>query len=164
MREGPRIERRDEQPYVSIRTRATLNEWPRVNALVLDVLHWMEERGLGSAGAPFFRYWTIGDDRDPYDLEVGWPVDEVPEPEGAVRVGTIPGASYVRLVHHGHPDRLDRAHDALREWADRKGVELKVETEGGREVWAGVFECYLTDPADEPDPAEWRTELLYQIA
>jgi hypothetical protein len=66
-------------------------------------------------------------------------------------------------VHHGHPDRLEETHAAIREWASREGIRFKREDDGGNEVWAGLYEFYLTDPADEPDLNDWKTEVLYQI-
>lgn len=160
----PHIQERDEQSYVSIRTRATLREWSRVNARVAQVFGWLDERGMDRAGPPFYRYWIIGDDDNEFDLEVGVPVNTVPETEEPFRVGTIPEGSYVRMVHRGHPDRLERAHEEIRRWADHEGVRLKREIDGGEEVWSGLFEFYLSDPAVEPDLNRWETELLYQVS
>ena len=30
-------------------------------------------------------------------------------------------------------------------------------------VWEGRYESYLTDPDEEPDPAEWTTEIAYLV-
>ena len=160
----PSIEHRAAQAYVGIRTRATLKEWSRVNALVGDIFGWLEEHRVRPAGPPFYRYRTVGDERVPFDVEVGVPVDGAPDAEPPVRAGTIPEASYVRMLHHGHPDRLEELHDAIRMWAAREGIRLKRAREGEQDVWAGLYEFYLTDPADEPDLNEWMTEVLYQVA
>jgi effector-binding domain-containing protein len=160
----PHIVQRDEQQYAGIRTHATLREWSRVNALLGQLFGWLSERDIDGAGPPLYRYWTIGDEEEEFDVEVGVPVGDAVTPDEGVHAGTIPAASYVRLIHVGHPDRLGRAHDSLRRWAEDEGVQLKRTVEGSREVWSGLVEFYLTDPAVEPDPSRWRTEILYQIA
>jgi len=73
--QGPTNVNRDEQPYVGIRTQATLGEWPRVNALLGALFKWLEDRQVRPAGPPSYRYRTVGDEREPFDVEVGVPVD-----------------------------------------------------------------------------------------
>jgi effector-binding domain-containing protein len=161
--EPPRIVEREEQACVGIRTRATLREWSTVNALLRELLEWSSEVGVHPPVAPFYRYRVIGDEDRPYDVEVGIPIHEMPAESGRGIRGSIPGGRYVRLVHCGHPDRLDESHARLRAWAEEEGVELRKELKDGVETWDGLFEFYLTDPAVEPDPDNWTIEVLCRV-
>ena len=71
-----------------------------------------------------------------------------------------PTRAPVVVTHRGHPDRIAAAHLALVAWAAAEGVPLAKDGE----VWEGMFESYLTDPAVEPDPARWETELAYLVS
>ena len=88
------LESREPQPYVSIPISVTLRDWERANALVPEVLSWLQVRGHAPASAPFFRYWTVGDLDVPFDLEIGFPVQDVVPGDGRVRAGEIPAGTY----------------------------------------------------------------------
>ncbi|PPK67456.1 GyrI-like domain-containing protein [Actinokineospora auranticolor] len=153
----PALETRPEQPYVSIAIEAPLSEWGKVNALVPEVFDWLARRGVPPVGALFYRYHSVAD--DVLSVEVGVPVATPQEGDGRVRAGSKPAGTYAVLVHEGHPDRIRDTFAKLDDWAHREGVEWDL-VDG---VWAGRFESYLTDPAEEPDLGKWRTEVAYRV-
>ncbi|QFG25070.1 GyrI-like domain-containing protein [Actinomadura sp. WMMB 499] len=155
----PTVERRGTVHYAGIRIAVTFAEWGSANALVAEVYGWLAQRGTVPGGGPVYRYRTVGDAERPFDLEVGVPVAEAVEGDGRVHAGSLPAGTYAVLLHEGHPDGLGKAHAALQEWAGEMGLEL--DRDG--EVWAARYETYLTDPAQEPDLAKWRTELAYLV-
>lgn len=157
----PTVLTRTEQPYVAIAIRATLREWGSVNALVPEVYGWLAGRGIEPAGAVFYRHLVIGGLDEKFSVEVGVPVAAPVEGDGRVLPGAKPAGRYVVATHHGHPDGIAASHLALVDWAVREGVPLAVEPAEGGEVWQGMFESYLSDPAVEPDMTKWRTELAY---
>jgi effector-binding domain-containing protein len=156
----PKVRERTGQPYVAIPIRATLREWGEVNALVAEVLGWLSGRGIAPAGALFYRHRVIGGMDAKFEVEVGFPVATEVEGDGRVVAGAKPAGRYVVATHHGHPDDIAASHLALVEWAGRQGVPLAKDGE----VWLGLFESYLSDPAVEPDPDKWRTELAYLVS
>ncbi|WP_285504318.1 GyrI-like domain-containing protein [Actinokineospora sp. NBRC 105648] len=153
----PKIETRAAQPYAAIAISAPLSEWGRVNALIGEVYGWLAERGTTPAGPLFYRYHAVRE--DVLDVEVGVPVAEPVEGDGRVIAGTKPAGDYAVLLHHGHPDQIRTSFAVLDAWSEREGVEWDV-VDG---VWAGRFESYLTDPAVEPDLANWDTEIAYRV-
>ena len=153
----PTVQTRTEQPYVAIPIRATLREWGEVNALVPEVFAWLERRGIPPAGALFYRHRVIGGMDEKFSVEVGVPVAEPIEGDDRVVAGAKPAGRYVVATHHGHPDGIAKAHQALVDWAAREGVPLAKDGE----VWGGMFESYLSNPAEQPDPDTWETELAY---
>ena len=167
----PTIQYRPEQPYVSIPISVTLREWGKANALVPEIIGWLTARGLPMIGAPFYRYRAIGDLDRPFELEVGVPVSTtVPGDgpadgpgDGHVIAGSIPAGTYAVFVHHGHPDRLRDSLSMLEDWVRAQGLACDKAVVDDREVWAGRFEHYLTDPAVEPDLDRWSIEIAYLL-
>ncbi|HWM07205.1 MAG TPA: GyrI-like domain-containing protein [Actinophytocola sp.] len=156
----PTVVQRPEQPYAAIAIRATLREWGEVNALVPEVFEWLARQGTQPAGALFYRHRIIGGMDEKFTVEVGVPVAAPPAGDGRVVAGAKPAGRYVVATHHGHPDGIAASHLALVEWAGRAGIALAKDGE----EWLGMFESYLTDPAVQPDPDKWETELAYLVA
>lgn len=152
---NPHLEDREEQPYVSIAIEANLQEWGKVNALIPELFTWLGDRE--PAGAPFFRHRVIGGMEERFELEVGIPVVRPTEPDGRVQAGSKPAGTYAVLMHEAHPDTIVNSHQALLTWAEEHGIELS----RTNEAWDALFESYLTNPEEEPNPTKWRTELAY---
>src|SRR6266446_2577970 len=70
----PKLEDRSAQPYVALRTQATMQELDTVIPQRLgEVFAWLGKQGIAPAGAPFIRYLVI--DMDALlDSELGVPV------------------------------------------------------------------------------------------
>ena len=159
----PSVELRSEQPYVAIPIRATLLEWDEVNALTEEIFKWLGRKGIEAAGAPFYRYWVVGDMDESFDLEVGVPIGRMAAGDERVIASFIPGGSYVTAVHKGHPDQLEYSWEALEKWAAKEGMELDKRWEQDIEIWNGRFEFYLADPKNEPDLNNWSIEIAYLL-
>ncbi|HLT62649.1 MAG TPA: GyrI-like domain-containing protein [Microlunatus sp.] len=155
----PRLQDRPEQPYAGIRTRAALTEWGGVNALVGELLGWLDRHGVPPAGPPLYRYRLIGGPTDPFDVEVGIPVAGPVAGDDRVRGGVLPAGRYLVLEHHGHLDSIAASHTALVDWAEAHAIRLTGSPDRLR--WDVMFESYRTDPEAEPDPRRWVTELVY---
>jgi effector-binding domain-containing protein len=160
----PRLQARAEQPYAAIPITVTLREWGRANALVGEVLGWLALRGIAMAGAPFFRHRVFGGMDGAWELEVGAPVAAPVAGDGRVAAGAVPAGTYAVLEHHGHPDGIRHSIAALLGWAAREGVQLAAGDRDGTPLLGGYFEFYQTDPADEPDPSRWVTEIAILTA
>lgn len=155
----PTLEHRAAQPYAAIPIKASLREWGGVNALEEETLTWLRANGREPAGAPFFRYRVIGGMDERFELEVGFPVSTPITADGRVLAGSKPEGTYLVTVHEGHPDQIADTHLSLIRWAAAKGIQPAKE----HDVWEAMFESYETDPEDEPDPANWRTEIAYLV-
>lgn len=159
----PSLEHRSERLCVTIPIEATLAEWGRVNALVGELLEWLERRDEALAGAPFYRYRVLGDETIPFELEVGVPTEGRLDGDDRVQTGTIPAGTYTTLVHEGHPDELPDRHAALEEWAEKNGHDVARRTDGETTLWEGRYEHFQTDPTTEPDRSKWTTEIRYRL-
>ena len=68
---------------------------------------------------------------------------------GRVQPGQWPAVRVVRTVHHGPCEGLPDAWEEFMGW-----IETQRHTPA-----PDLWECYLTNPDSDPDPANWRTEL-----
>jgi effector-binding domain-containing protein len=160
----PRLEARSEQPYVAIRARVTMEELGGVlPPLNREVFEWLGRQGVPPAGPPFVRYLVI-DMANDLEVEAGVPVAAPVAGDDRVRPGAFPTGRYATVVHTGPYDRLAEATAALLAWAEDNGIVWQVRQTGNGDAWAARTEFYLTDPAREPDPEKWQTELAFLVA
>jgi len=164
MSDEPRVEQRAEQPYAGIRIRVTMDGLPgAVDQGFPELFGWLAEHGTAPAGPPFIRYHVIDMDRE-LDIELGVPAAVTDTGDARVAAGVLAAGRYAVLRHTGHYDGLIASNAALQEWAAEHGVALDSwETPDGT-AWRGRVEHYLTNPAEEPDPAKWEVDVAYLTA
>ena len=66
----------------------------------------------------------------------------------------LPGGFVATTTHSGSYDKLNEAHAAIQQWIQAEGL-----TPAG-----APWESYTTDPADYPDPKDWKTEIFWPLA
>ncbi|MFD2079432.1 GyrI-like domain-containing protein [Actinopolymorpha cephalotaxi] len=160
---GPRVVERPEQPYAGITGRVTMTTMNEIADRMPGVFGWLAERGIAPAGAPFFRYHVIDMERE-LEVEVGVPVASPVDDDGPIRAGVLPAGKYVTLTHVGHPDRLIEVTAKLLEWAADRDLAFDVEKSERGDRWGSRLEIWHTNPAEEPDPSKWETELAFRLA
>lgn len=160
-----RIETRHETPTVGITESVTMTTFAKVADRIPEIVGWLAERGTQPAGPLFFRYHVI-DMAAELVVEAGFPVpdDAALTSAGDVTVSAIPAGQYVTTVFHGHPDGLIDVTGELLKWAAAEGLTFDRHDTDAGDAWAGRFEFYLTDPREQPDMAEWDTELAFKLA
>ena len=160
-----KIEDRNEQHYVGIRTKVTMQELgPVLPPLWGEVYGWLASKGLKPGGAPLWRYRII-DMVAKMEIDVGVPVATAVTGDGCVIADTIPAGRYATLIYTGPYDGLMRATADLLAWAEKKGIVWDKWPAGpSGEGWRARIENYLTDPKEEPDSAKWETELAFKLA
>ncbi len=140
------------QPVLFVRARIARHELAGAIAAGLGkVSMYAHQAGLAFAGAPFTRYETVGPGL--LSIEVGLPLATEAAGEGDVESGTLPAGPAVVAMHGGAYDQLAETYAALERWIEAEGAQA-----------AGApWESYVTDPADHPNPAEWRTEVYWPL-
>lgn len=162
----PKLEQRGEQPYVAIRSRVKMNEIASLPPLWGEVFGWLASKGIAPTGAPFWMY-RIVDMEDKLEIDTAVPVATPVEGDGRVIAGMIPAGRYATLIYTGpyEGDGLMNATRDLLAWADEKGIVWdKWQSGATGEGWRARIEHYITDPAEEPDPQKWQTELAFKLA
>jgi len=156
----PKLEYRNEQPYVAIRTQVTIPFGDVLDQLFPEVFAWLEKQGSVPTRAPFIRYLVVEMPR--LDIEVGVPVETAVSGDGRISAGVLPAGRYAVLVHTGPYDGLLDATARLLAWAEENGIVWQTSKDG--KTWGARIEFYLTNPAEEPDPQNWQTELAFLVA
>jgi hypothetical protein len=121
------------------------------------------QRGVAPAGAPFFRYVTMSDDGQ-MEVEAGVPVAAAVDAEGDTLVGSLPGGRYASVTHVGHPDRLFDVTNELLNWAAAQDLTWDASQSDEGQHWAARLEILKTNPAEQPDPKTWETEVVFKLA
>lgn len=146
------IERRDlpAQPILFIRSRVSRAE---IAKTIGDSLGKVFQHALASgaviAGQPFARYPEAGPDL--LTIDVGVPLASGAAGQGEIEAGSLQGGATVVAVHGGHYEQLMETFGAIERWMAERGL-----APGG-----APWEVYITDPANHPDSADWRTEVCW---
>jgi AraC family transcriptional regulator len=140
------------QPVLVVRRRVKPSEIAAKLAEALGrVFQYAQRTGVPLAGQPLTRYLEWGPGL--ITMEAGMPVAALVPGEGDVLGDTLPGGLVATTTHAGTYDKLMDAHAAIQVWIEAQGF-----------VAAGApWESYVTDPADYPDPKDWKTEVFWPI-
>lgn len=161
MSHQPQVQEHGPQRYAGIGTTVTMDGISAaVDKAFPELFGWLAGQGIPVGGPPFIRYLVIDMARE-LEIELGVPVGEPITATGPIRPGLLPAGRYVVARHTGSYDGLITANAALQQWAADHGIVFDaVETSKGT-AWQCRAEHYLTNPAEEPDPGKWETELAY---
>jgi AraC family transcriptional regulator len=143
------------QPVLVVTRRVKMSEIAATLAEAFGkVFGQAQQNGIAIAGPPFTRYldWGPG----VFTIEAGIPVvagSPNASLDGDVRADILPGGAVAATTHAGPYDKLSEAHAAVQQWIEAEGLAA-----------AGApWEVYVTDPADHPDPQDWKTEVFWPI-
>lgn len=103
-------------------------------------------------GMPFGRYRGIPTDK--VDVEAGVPIAKPAEGHADVVAGELPATEAVEAVHVGPYDTLEQTYNEMTDWMSHHSLVPSDD----------MWEFYLTDPAEEPDPAKWETKVVWPVA
>jgi len=149
---------------VGIRKVVPMHELPTViPQFHREVFGWLGQHGVSPAGAPFIRYHTINMP-SALDVEIGVPVASAVSTDGRVAESTLPAGQYAVLLYTGPYDGLMQANKALLDWAKARGLALDRQDSPNGDAFGARYESYLIDPAGEPDPEKWETEVAIRLA
>lgn len=159
----PKIEERAEQPYVAIRTQATMQALNTVIPQGIgEVFAWLGKQGIRPAGAPFVRYLVI-DMEALLEIEVGIPVASTLTGDGRVLAGVLPAGRYAALIYTGIDNGI-QANWTLLKWGEEQGLAWDTWAAQNGDGWGARYESFLTNPDEEPDRAKWETEVAIRLA
>jgi len=164
MSHEPQIQVRAAQYYAAIPATVAMDG---ISAAVDDafpeLFGWLAGQGIAPAGPPLIRYLVI-DMAGELRIELGVPVAAPVTASGRVQSGVLPEGRYAVLRHTGPYDGLMASNAALLQWARDNGVEFDTRDTPQGTAWRGRAEHYLTDPAQEPDPAKQETDVAFLIS
>lgn len=140
--------------YVGVRRRVMRSEIGPLCAEVLPrVTAWLADIGAQMKGMPITVYHSVDLESGQYDLQPGRFVAEPVNGQGDITAGRTAAGEAAHAVHEGSYDSLGKTWEALWAWIAAQG----------RTVSEPAWEEYVTDPADDPDPRNWRTEICVPL-
>jgi effector-binding domain-containing protein len=158
----PKLEYRNKQHYVAIRTQAAMNELPAViPQLLAEVNAWLDKQPVTRISAPFIRYNVI-DMQAKLDIELGWALSTPIAGEGRIASGVLPAGQYAVVVYTGPYENLVEVTADLLAWAEQKKLAWKMSADGL--TWGARLEFYLKGPESGLEPKKWQTELAFLVA
>jgi AraC family transcriptional regulator len=110
-----------------------------------------QKAGLPIAGWPVARYLSVGPGL--WTVEAAMPLAIAATAEGEMEPGMLPAGPVALGIHGGPFEQLPQTYAAIEKWMEANG-----ESAGG-----APWESYVTDPAQHPDPADWRTEVYWPL-
>lgn len=110
------------------------------------------DQGCQLAGPPFAKYYGMPTDR--VDLEAGFPIAGPFAATGDVQPGSLPAGRCYEATHTGPYDTLEQTYNLILEQIGKDGATPS-------DV---MWEYYLSDPEQEPDPAKWQTRVCWPVA
>ncbi|WP_319591912.1 SRPBCC family protein [uncultured Draconibacterium sp.] len=142
----------DEMQYAGIRETVPFIEVSReMSVMYGEISKFLAQNEIEMAGMPFALYHLM--DEENIDLECGIPIDANVEGNRTVKVATFPMTACACLDFYGDYSNLQEGHTAVQKWLETHGFNLA----------SAPMEIYLTDPQQEPDPANWVTRICYPV-
>lgn len=112
----------------------------------------VDASGVAIVGPPFGFYPEMP--TETVAVEAGFPVSAPAEASGNVHRIVLPGGRAVQAVHVGPFDTMETSYDQLQSWMAEHDLQPA----------AAMWECYLSDPEVERNPAHWQTRIVWPIA
>jgi effector-binding domain-containing protein len=163
----PRVDDRNEQPYVGIRSQIAMGELPTVIPQQIgEVAAWLEQQRVEPDGPPLVRYHMCPAEVDMaamLDIAVGWPIATVLAGNDRIIADALPAGRYASLVFTGVENGI-KGNGALIAWAVAQGIHWDSWDVDKGEAFAGRVEYMLDGPDDDPNPANWKTEVAIKLA
>ncbi len=145
------LTKKTEQPVLSVRTRASVNELSALcGRIFTDIGMYIGELGEEPADAPFIAYYNL--DMDDLDLEIGFPVSKTLKGKGNILSGSIPEGNQVSCMHKGPYLATEPVYNAMIEWINKNGY---VPT-------GAAYEFYYNSPTDVPE-SELLTKIVFPL-
>jgi effector-binding domain-containing protein len=107
--------------------------------------------GITPVGEPFAYY--MGAPTRTVKLEAGFPIAVACAPQGEVVPSELPGGPIASGTHFGPYETMVDTYQQLTTWIAEHGLVP------GDSMW----EIYLSDPQQEPDPTKWRTQIFWPV-
>lgn len=160
----PKIDQRSEQPYVGIRTQVSHEAMASglIPQLIDEVFGWLGKQGIEPAGAPFLRYYIINM-MDKLDIELGVPVASAVSGDDRVKAGVLPAGRYASLIYTDVTKGVE-GNSVLIGWAESQGLKWDRWDDPKGDAFRSRYEIFLTGPEEDPDPANWDTEVAIKLA
>lgn len=148
------VQQLNAQPILCVRRRVKRDDIAAtIGSSLGAIVAYAMQHGSAINGHPITRYSEMGTGM--VTMEPAMRVSSHPpaDPTGAVINDTLPAGPAAVTTHMGSYDQLPAAYAALEIWMHESGYKPS----------GAPWEDYITDPAEVPDPKDWRTDIYWPV-
>ncbi len=129
----------------------------KMGAMMGQVMGYMEANNIPMAGKPFTLYNLIDEANGTVIFSACIPIrDRVITPEGSTVVsGFMEPVSALKTTLKGNYTNLQKAYDQAKAYMSQNGIQPH--------PTAKIFEVYVTDPEEVPNPSNYVTEIYMPV-
>jgi len=127
---------------------------PALGEILPAVAAFLQERDETPATPPMALYFEHDEVREEFDLLGGFFLSAPVAAEKRFEAGVIPAGAAAVTMHIGPYEKLGEAHAALRAHLAKEGRAPRIP----------CYDIYWSDPGEIPNPAEYRTEVVWPMA
>ncbi len=117
-----------------------------------ELVAYMKRHGIEPTGPGFAVYHEVSPN-EPWHTTVGFPVKDPGPGENGIHAWELPGGKVAVIVHEGPYEGLAERWSELGEWLRTHHLTPA----------AAPWESYLVEDSTEPEPARWRTEIVWPV-
>ncbi len=154
-----------ERPLVHYVAKPSATTMANLGAAIDDgigvVEAWLAAHGIAPDGPPLVRYRVIDMARE-LQVEVGFPVAAPVEAQDGLVCDTLPAGTYGAATYRNVNEGI-AGNGALIDWAAQNGIEWDRWDADAGDTFACRIEVLLGDPAVNPDPTTWDTEVAILV-
>ncbi|MBY8983007.1 MAG: GyrI-like domain-containing protein [Candidatus Lokiarchaeota archaeon] len=140
------------QKIISIREICKSEELSeKIGKNMQEIFQYIFKNGATPRGPPVAIFYKV--DKKEIDVELGVPIVAPIKEKGKFKLSTTPGGKSAFTLYIGPYEKIDPAYNAIKNWVKDNGYE-------GTDIW---WEVYCTNPQENPNPNDWKTEVYYQL-
>lgn len=141
----------EEQPTLVMWGKVVVEDMPQfLGRAYHATAHHAAAIGAEIVGPPFARYRSLDTELREFEVEAGFPVRGDLTESDEVDVSLLPAGPAAVAVHVGPYDAMGPTYEALAEFLKEQHAQ----------AMGSAWEVYVSEPDEEPDPAQWRTEIV----
>lgn len=159
----PALVQRAPTPYAALPAAVPMSDLSEVIPEALgEVAARLAAAGIAPVGPPLIRYRVIDMDRLLH-VDNGWPVAGLAGAPESLVLDTLPGGWYGAATYRDVREGV-AGNAALLEWGTQQGLVWDHWDSVDGDAFASRVEFFLTGPEDDPDPAQWLTEVVIKVS
>ena len=148
----------ESQPYVYILDSCKVSDINvKLGEIYEEIYFTLASQGIIPVSQPFAKYLRFPNnsgDENKVVLQAGAFMEFEIETEGRLQLGFTTQGITLQASHFGVYETAGVTHDAMKKYCDNNGYTIN----------GSAYEIYITDPSLEPNPANWETKVIYELA
>ncbi len=148
----------ESQPYVYILDSCKISDISaKLGEVYREIYYSLANQGIMPISQPFAKYISFPHnpgDKNKVILQAGAFIESAIETSGRIQIGNSTSGNTLQASHFGVYETASVTHDAMKKYCKDSGYTIN----------GSAYEIYITDPSLEPNPLNWETKVVYELA